>query len=75
MKQKLDSYLVLDEWKTVIYNIYENEDAKYIESKVYEFMRNSNKVIDSQNYGNKNLNNNIYHPYSYSSFKTIENNK
>lgn len=42
VKQKLDSLLIEDEWKGIIYYVYENDDAKYLESKIIEFVRRKN---------------------------------
>jgi hypothetical protein len=41
---KINSYLNEEEWKSIIYYIYEKEDAKLLEMKIYEFVeRNLDK--------------------------------
>jgi len=39
VKQKSESYLLEEEWKGIIYYVYENDDAKYLESKIIEFSK------------------------------------
>jgi hypothetical protein len=49
--QKLTGILLEDEWKAIIYYVYENDDAKSLETKIMDFIRKKNQgeSIDSKN--------------------------
>jgi hypothetical protein len=39
VNQKLNGFLVEEEWKTMIVQIYENDDVIILENKIIEFIR------------------------------------
>jgi len=59
VKNKTEKFLIDEEWKKVIYHIYQNEDAKYIESKILEFIKTNyidvNKLNENYKYYYINL--------------------
>lgn len=46
VKQRSESHLIEDEWKGIIYYVYEKEDAKYLENKIVEFIKK--KIVESK---------------------------
>ncbi len=49
VKQKTESYLIEDEWKGIIYYVYENEDAKHLENRILEFVKKKFIEVKSEN--------------------------
>jgi len=49
LKQKLNSFILEEEWKGIIYYIYESEDANFIESKILEFLKIKNREKKENN--------------------------
>jgi hypothetical protein len=47
LTQKLNGTLMEDEWKAIIYYVYENDDAKNLETKIIDFIRK--KIQNSKN--------------------------
>jgi hypothetical protein len=46
VKQKYDNYLIEEEWKGIIYFIYDQEDAQFLENKILEIIKK--KQVDSK---------------------------
>jgi hypothetical protein len=46
--QKINGQLMEDEWKAIIFYVYENEDAKTLEAKIIEFIRIKNQQSKSE---------------------------
>jgi hypothetical protein len=46
--QKVNGILLEDEWKAIIFYVYENDDAKGLETKIMDFIRkkNQNEKLD-----------------------------
>ena len=56
VKRKVESSLSLEEWRGIVYYVYEEDDAKYIENKIQDLIMkkmpesfNMSKTIDSIN--------------------------
>jgi len=56
VKKKVESFLSLEEWRGIVYYVYEEDDAKYIENKIQDLIMkkmpesfNMSKTIDSIN--------------------------
>lgn len=45
-KQRMDSFILEEEWKGIVYYVYEAEDAKFLESKILDFI--SKKYFDKR---------------------------
>lgn len=52
-KQRMESFIMEEEWKGIVYYVYENEDAKFLESKIIDFISKKyfdKKVVDCNRY-------------------------
>lgn len=54
-KEREKGFLSLEEWKTIIYYIYDEEDAAFLENKIMEFIRQRLESMDMSSYTNKKL--------------------
>lgn len=47
--QRMNNQVLEDEWKGIIYYVYENDDAKILEEKIIDYIRNNTPKVDLQN--------------------------
>ena len=71
---KVNSELIEEEWKGIIYSIYEKKEAEEIEQKILNFIKNENKTRKTENFQRyKNTRMTMYNRYNNSKIMNYTN--